>query len=189
VVTLSLWHYNCYEPLPYSTPQTVGLRKITSEDIPSALVVTNKYTSKFEIGHVFQSEEEFSCWFLSRSLPAKDASFHSFITYVVKDPITGSITDMFSFNLFALGKSNWGFVNAIVNTKTPAKQLIVDLLLCAKQEQPLLQWVRTYQFGLKRQILEEIFVLMSSDYYITNSMYNYNYPEVDEENFVLFTNH
>jgi len=182
VVTLSVWNYNYYMPLPYSTPQTVGLRKITSEDIPSALAVTNKYTSQFEIGCVFQSEEEFSHWFLSRSLPTKDVSL---VTYVVEDPITGSITDMFSFELFALDmpESRMGNVNAIVNTKTPAKQLIVDLLLCVKQEQPLINQVRTYQFGLKREILEKIFVLMSFE---NHSLYNYNYPEVDEENFVWF---
>jgi len=185
VVTLSDWYYNYYDPLPYSTPQTVGLRKITSEDIPSALAVTNKYTSQFEIGRVFQSEEEFSHWFLSRSLPAEDVSC---VTYVVEDPITGSITDMFSINLLALDKYGIGLVFAIVNTKTPAKQLIVDLLLCAKQEQPLINQVKTYQFGFRKEIFEKIFVLMSSTkYYVPVSMYNYNYPEVDEENFVLFT--
>ena len=46
--------------LPYSTPQTTGLRKMTSKDIPSALALTNKYTSQFEIGQLFQNEEEFT---------------------------------------------------------------------------------------------------------------------------------
>ena len=37
---------------------------MTSKDIPSALDLTNKYTSQFEIGQVFQSEEKFSHCFL-----------------------------------------------------------------------------------------------------------------------------
>ena len=56
VITPKQWYLNLsqLDPLPYSTPQTAGLRKITLKDIPSALATTNKYTSQFEIGSFFK---------------------------------------------------------------------------------------------------------------------------------------
>ena len=49
--------------LPYTSPRTVGLRRMKPSDVPKAFTLTNQYTSQFEIGQVFQSEEEFSHWF------------------------------------------------------------------------------------------------------------------------------
>ena len=46
--------------LPYTSPRTVGLRRMKPSDVPKAFTLTNQYTSQFEIGQVFQSEEEFS---------------------------------------------------------------------------------------------------------------------------------
>ena len=183
VVTLGSWFIKL-DHLPYSTPQTAGLRKITSEDVPSALAVTNKYTSQFKIGHVFQSEEEFSYWFLPSSVPNKDVVF---FTYVVEDPTTGNVTDMFSIAITNILKPQSAYVTALVNTKTPAKQLITDLLLCAKQEQ--VSEIFTHQFGHKREVFEETFstLLFQPRYHSTPLyLYNYNYPEVDEDNFVLY---
>ena len=54
-----VWHSSKYS-FPYSSPRTVGLRKMKTSDIPKAFNLTNQYTSRFEIGQVFQSEEEFS---------------------------------------------------------------------------------------------------------------------------------
>ena len=195
VVTQKQWYLNLspLDPFPYSTPQTAGLRKITLKDISSALATTNKYTSRFEFGSFFQSEEEFSDWFLPPSIPTKGNV--AVVTYVVEDPITNNITDMFSFRYINLEDEEppaiFGRVIAIVNTKTPAKQLIADLVLCVKQEQIL--FISTYQYGLKREAFEETF-LMSS--YIPSGrlpcydsplyFYNYNYPEVNEDNFVVF---
>ena len=64
---------------------------MTSKDIPSALALTNKYTSQFEIGQVFQSEEEFSHYFMC---PVIENYMHA---YVVEDPVTGDITDVAGF--------------------------------------------------------------------------------------------
>ena len=193
VVTTKQWYLYMLGDFPYSTPQTAGLRKITLKDIPSALATTNKYTSQFEIGIVFESEEEFSDWFLPPSLPTKGDI--SVVTYVVEDPITGNVTDMFSFRYITLKDEEppkiLGRVIAIVNTMTPAKQLITDLLLCAKQEQLL--FISTKQYGLKKEVFETFSVLPShipSDlpsYHNSHLyFYNYNYPEVDEDNVVVF---
>ena len=133
IVTSRVWyfHLDVLDPLPYTTPQTTGLREMTLKDIPSALALTNKYTSKFEIGQFFQNEEDFSHWFL----PSSKGDGH-IVTYVVDDPITGDTTDMFSFQVPVADKTPplTGNVLAIVNTKTPSLQLIVDLLLCAKEK-------------------------------------------------------
>ena len=183
MVTLRSWFIKL-KHLPHSRPQTAGLRKITSNDIPSALAVTNKYTSQFEIGHVFQSEEEFSYWFLPPSVPNEGDVV--FFTYVVKNPTAGNVTDMFSIVITDIRNPQYGYVTAIVNTKTPAKQLITDLLLCAKQE--VLE-IFTYQFGHKREVFEETFsTLLFEPHYrsIPLYLYNYNYLEVDEEKFVLY---
>ena len=186
IVTLRMWYF-CFDkldPLPYSTPQTAGLRKMTLKDIPSALALTNRYTSKFEIGHIFQSEEEFSQWFLP---PSKEDAH--IVTYVIEDPISGNITDMFSFQVPTANKTPplTGSVIAIVNTKTPSLQLVIDLLLCAKKK--ALSNILTYQFGLLGCIFEQIFLMSSRfPHFITTSLYLYNYscPEVDENDFVLF---
>ena len=104
------------------------------------------------------------------------------ITYVIEDPITGNITDMFSFRKVEHPPVH-ALVTAIVNTKTPAKQLIIDLLLCVKQEQ--LPRIITFQFGLNSKVFEEVF-LVPSYIKVPLYLYNYSYPEVDEDNVVIF---
>ena len=198
VVTIRQWYLLCHlGTFPYTTPQTNGLRKITLKDIPSALAATNKYTSQFEIGIVFGNEEEFSDWFLPSSIPNKGDL--SVVTYVVEDPITGNVTDMFSFRYINLKDEEppkiFGDVIAIVNTMVPAKQLLTDLLLCAKQEQ--ISFISTKQYGLKKEIFEETFSMLTSHssyepiglppcHKLPSYFYNYNYPDVDEDNFVVF---
>ena len=184
LVTLRVWHFKLYEDdLSYSWPQTAGLRKMKLRDIPNALAVTNKYTSQFEFGQVFQSEEEFMHWFLP---PSKDVHV---VTYVVEDSFTGNITDMFSFQIPVANKTPplTGNVIAIVNTKAPSLGLVVDLLLCAKQNG--LSEILTYQFGLLGGVFEQIFInnmSMPRYFFWSLYLYNYNYPEVHEYNFVLF---
>ena len=95
--TLKGWTYNFIKdtynlPLPHS-PTTPGWRAMTSKDIPSALALTNKYTSQFEIRQVFQSEEEFSHYVMC---PMIENYMHA---YVVEDPVTGDITDVAGFSL------------------------------------------------------------------------------------------
>ena len=183
VVNLRLWSLSLCEiqSFSYNAMQTAGLRKMTVQDFPIVIALTNKYTSQFEIECIFQTEEEFSFWFLFPDTTA--------VTYVVEDPITGNITDMFSFQILIEDKT-LGRVAAIVNTKTPAKQLLADLLLCAKQNQ-LLQ-IATYQlqYGLKdfEKLLATIPLMCVYTFYTIPPLYlyNYNYSEVDEEKIVLF---
>ena len=40
-----------------SSPRTPGWRRMTSEDVPSALALVNKWSSQFGIRQVFNSEE------------------------------------------------------------------------------------------------------------------------------------
>ena len=119
--------YNIYEwneqscPLPYTTPRIVGLRRMKHSDIPKALALINKYTSKFEIGQVFKSEKELAHWFLSPLL-------ENLVTYVVEESNGGNITDMFSFAVIVSPRASYIFamVTALIITKSSAMQLITD---------------------------------------------------------------
>ena len=99
---------------------------------------------------------------------------------------------MFSFCIKNETKYTYrsGTVHAIVNSKTQAKQLVTDLLLCVIQEQ--VKQLITLQFGLNKEVFEEGLLFNTSfkcfiRYPIENvSFYNYNYPKVDEENTVIF---
>ncbi|XP_065885365.1 glycylpeptide N-tetradecanoyltransferase-like isoform X2 [Dysidea avara] len=183
VVVLTQWGYYfsdpSYPPLPYNSPRTHGLRKMTLGDVSKALTLTNQYASQFEIGQVFQSEKEFLHYVICPSLPGR------VITYVVEDPITASITDLFTFKLenFTETQAKAAAVIALVCTSIPARQLITDLLLCAKQEQALV--LLTFQFGLGKENFKYLLKQINRLYYI--HICNYKYPEVDEENFCVFT--
>ena len=160
--------------LPYTTPRTVGLRRMTPSDVPKTLALTNQYTSQFEIGQVFQSEEEFSHWFLD---PLRD----NVTTYVVEEPNSGNITDMFSFQYLS---NNAVIVAALVITSSP-KQLITDLLVCMKQQN--VTTVTLCQCGFKDHLFTD-FTKSSklADEQFHWLFYNYKYPEVDNDNYCLF---
>ena len=165
--------------LPYATPRTVGLRRMKPSDVSKAFTLTNQYTSQFEIGQVFQSEEEFSHRFLS---PLRD----DLTTYVVEEPNSGSITDMFSFVTFDFDSGKAANVAALMITKSSPKQLITDLLVCMKQQN--VTFVSLFQYGLKKHLFTDF--LKSSE--LTGQqlhwlLYNYRYPEVDNDNHCLFT--
>ena len=162
--------------LPYTTPRTVGLRRMTPSDVPKALALTNQYTSQFEIGQVFQSEEEFSHWFLS---PLRE----NVTTYVVEEPNSGNITDMFSIQYIS---NNLAITAALVITKSSPKQLITDLLVLMKQQNVIS--VSLCQYGLK----EHLFTEFSKSSKVIGMQfhwlfYNYKYPEVDNDNHCLFS--
>ena len=55
-------------------------------------------------------------------------------TYVVEDPVTGDITDVAGFRIERKldGHELFVFITIIVPTKSPARQLLIDLLVCAK---------------------------------------------------------
>ena len=102
------------------SPRTPGWRRMTSEDVPSALVLINKWSSQFEIKQVFNSEEIFYIYLLQK---------HVF-TYVVEGK-SNEITDLVSYNLYA--PQTHAHINAVVSTQSPVKQLIIDALVCAKE--------------------------------------------------------
>ena len=142
VVVFAMWYYYfefpmsiLHAPLLSGSPKTTGLRKITSQDIPKALKFTNQYAAQFEMHQLLLSEEEFSHHFLCPSMPGY------VVTYIVEDPITHAITGLFGFLLYSKAGERAADVIAIIVTKSPARQLITDLLICAKQEK-LIEYVQ-----------------------------------------------
>ena len=182
VATLTVWYYSF--PYPFSpvheSPKTVGLRRMRQKHIPKALSLTNKYASQFEIGHVFQTEDEFSHHFLCSPLP------DYIITYVVEDPITGNVTDMFSFDIIR-GEKVYAGVNAIVAATTPPRQLITDMLMCIHKEG--VEIVSTLQYGLNKKYFDGFFSQLPIPRCQYIHLCNYNYPEVDEDKCCLFHIH
>ena len=180
--TLAFWVYNFSHPihsLPYNSPRTAGLRGMRPNDIPSVLALTNQYVSQFEIAQIFQTENEVFHTFLWSAIP------DCIITYVIEDPINGDISDLFGFRLHTFNNvdiKKSATVSAIVNTKSPTRQLITDLLLCARLEQ--VDVLGTQQFGLATEVFENLLVRgCHCDYW---HIFNYNYPEVDEKKCCLF---
>ena len=82
ISTISAWRYILDNPtntqLP-SSPRTPGWRRMTSEDVPSALALINKWSSQFEIRQVFNSEEEIAHYYLCPAVP------NYVFTYVVEN--------------------------------------------------------------------------------------------------------
>ena len=161
--------------LPYSSPRTVGLRRMKASDVPEALTLTNQYTSQFEIGQVFQSEEEFSHWFLSPLL-------HNVTTYVVEDPNSGSITDMHMFSFRTGSDSITAHVMGLIITKSSPdhEQLITDLLVYIKQQKAT--GVVLPRFGLNKHLLKN-FDVSDERHYL---LYNYKYPQVGDDSYFLY---
>ena len=179
VATLTRWEYNLSQnnfSLPHS-PQTPGWRAMTSKDIPSALALTNKYTSQFEIRQVFQSEEEFSHYLMC---PVIENYMQA---YVVEDPVTGDITDVAGFELKKAldGCILQASVTIIVPAKSPAREMLIDLLVCAKQVKADI--FLTFQYGLTNDVFENLTV-HHSVYHC--HLLNYQYYEVDESQVCLF---
>ena len=183
--TTHIWSYSFNDPtsiqLP-SSPRTLGWRRMTSEDVPSALALINKWSSQFEYLRIFNSEEEFSYTFLCPILP------NSVFTYVVENEIN-NITDLVSFRL--LPQSSYAsyiyvFVSVItvVFTKSSVKQLITDTLVCAKET--CAEVFGCYPKGLIiPQCTIEPDVLSSlsfqcKDDHMNYYIYNYRYHEVPE---------
>ena len=172
-------------PLPYVSTKTVGLRRMKKSDVPKAMALTNKYTSQFEIGQVFQSEKEFSHWFLSPLL-------NNVATYVVEESNSGNITDMFSYryDMFGSGAGDKSRmvaeVIAIVITRSSAEVLITDLLVCASKQKAT--QVTLPRFGLKEHLFKNFLKPSASEFHGPEHclFYNYKYPEVDDNNHCLF---
>ena len=151
---------------------------MTSKDIPSALALTNKYASRFEIGQVFQSEEEFAYYFMC---PVIENYMHA---YVVEDPVTGDITDVAGFKLERgmNGHNLFAYVTVLIPVKSPARQLLIDLLVCAKQAKADILY--TFRFGIEREAFAGLLNIESTICYW--HFINYQYGEVDESEYCLF---
>ena len=181
IITFDVYFWDSsLQSLPYTTPRTVGLRKIKQSDVPKALALTNQYTSRFKIRQVFQSEDEFSQWFLN---PIVD-------TYVIEEPKSGNITDLFSFKICKFQSTIvLTEVIALVITSSTAKEIITDLVVCAKQEiKTLLMLPR---FGLEKDLFTSFSQRHSATEFIAQNhgcclFLNYKYPEVDDDNHCLF---
>jgi len=171
VVTITMWLYDFTHPtraqLPNS-PSTPGWRKMTSEDVPSALALVNKYSSQFEIRQVFTSEEEFSHHFLCPAIPN-----HVF-TYVVENE-SNNITDLVTYNVIRDKGKTIIFIIAMIFTHSPIKQLMVDTLVCAINNSA--DVIQLCQFKLMESDL-----LLSCGFMSTRQimlhLYNYKYPEI-----------
>ena len=121
ISVIHMWKYSFDHPtnsqLP-SSPRTPGWRRMTSEYVPSALALINKWSSQFEIRQVFNSEEEFAHEFLCPTVP------NYVYTYVVENE-----TDLVSFRSVDTKFA----ITTVASTQSPLKQLIIDALVCAKE--------------------------------------------------------
>ena len=141
---------------------------MTSEDVPSALALVNKWSSQFEIRKVFDIEEEFAYHYLCPTEP--DYIF----TYIVENE-TNNITDPISFKLLPMPHMRmYAHITTVVSTQSPVKQLIIDEIVCAKN------------MGVKKFLMlqsnTKSDVLLSIPFQFNNTMnlfiYNYKYHEV-----------
>ena len=171
VTTTDLWRYSFDHPinsqLP-SSPRTPGWRRMTSEDVPSALALINKWSSQFEIRRVFTSEEEFSYHFLCLT------ELNYVFTYIVQNE-TDNITDLISFKLKVIPDMPiYAYVTTVVSTQSPVKQLIIDALVCAKN-------MGTKELQISQSNIKSD-VLLSIPFRYGGTMkfviYNYKYCEI-----------
>ena len=180
IATITTWSYRFGSSNAVDLPksaETPGWRRMKSEDISSALALTNNYASQFEVAQVFQNEEEFLHYCLCDSLPG-------FInTFVIEDPDTGKITDLISYQLAENNGLFTASVVLLVAAKSPARQLVSDILVSAKHAHADI--LITSQFGLPQSIFEDLLLIpkYSSGCW---SIYNYRYNETDEENFFAY---
>ena len=172
VSTVMQWTYRfnqCTSSQLPSSPRTPGWRRMTSEDVPSVLALINKWSSQFAIRQVFNSEEEISCVFLLQK---------NVFTYVVEDK-SDIISDLVSYSLFNLLPQTHACINAVVSTKSPVEQLIIDALVCTKENSS--SNVSIYQYNIESDILASLSFQPSQNY--TIHFYNYRYPEISQSRF------
>ena len=166
VTTIILWTYTFNEPtssqLP-SSPRTPGWRRMTSEDVPSALALINKWSSQFEIRQVLNSEEVFHK-FLNKDVH----------TYVVEDK-SKNITDLISYLVPLMHQAHAG-ITTVVSTQSPVKQLLIDALVCARENGATA--VSINQYNIESDILASL--SFEPFRYQTYHFYNYKYHEISQ---------
>ena len=171
VTTIVIWTYTFNKPtssqLP-SSPRTPGWRRMTSEDVPSALALINKWSSQFEIGQVLNSEEVSHCFLLQNYV----------YTYVVEDK-SKNITDLVSFSLSYIRQTCASGITTVVFTQSPVKQLIIDALVCARENGATT--VSICQCIIESDILASLSFLPSD--YQSFHFYNYKYHGISQAKF------
>ena len=150
---------------------------MTSEDVPSALALVNKYSSQFEIRQVFTSEEEFSHHFLCPAVP------NYAFAYVVESETNG-ISDLVAYHLCSEEDYLYASIVAVVSTHSQTKQLIIDAIVCARDNGA--EYIQIFQYNTKTDTLQSLdFIHIKpqsfSSYLIY--IYNYKYPVIPEANF------
>ena len=174
LVATHLWKYTFNDPtnsqLP-SSPRTPGWRRMTSEDVPSALALINKWSSQFEIGQVFNSEEELHYQFLCPVVP------NLIFTYLVANE-TDDILDLVALRLVDKTTMTYA-ITALISTQSPVKQLITDALVCAKEIGAKV--LKISQRAIKPEVLLSVPFQLEDDCSCF-SIYNYKYHEVHESN-------
>ena len=155
-----------------SSPRTPGWRRMASEDVPSALALINKWSSQFEIRQIFGSEEELSYNFLQQKYV---------FSYVVEDK-SNKVTDLVSYMLFdvPLAQAN---IYTVVSTQSPVKQLIIDALVCARENGA--RGAMIIQFNIESNLLASLSFRPYE--YGTFHFYNYRYHEIAPTNFWTLT--
>ena len=168
-----IYHFNqlTSNQLP-SSPRTPGWRRMTSEDVPSALALINKWSSQFEIRQVFNSKETFHKFLLRKFVR----------TYVVEDK-PNNITDLVSFRLFDVSHTYISVhIDAVASTQSPVKQLITDALVCARENGASTAVIA--QRNIESDILTSL-SFQPHDHY-TFHFYNYRYHEISQAKSGLF---
>ena len=154
-----------------SSPRTPGWRRMTSEDVPSALALISKWSSQFEIRQVFNSEEEFAHTFLLQKF---------IFTYVIEDK-PNNITDLLSYKLFNVPYRSI-LIDTVVSTQSPVKQLITDALVCARENGPSVAAIT--QRSIESDILDSLSFQPFDD--PAYHFYNYRYHEISQAKFGVF---
>ena len=150
-----------------SSPRTPGWRRMTSEDVPSALALINKWSSQFEIRQVLNSEEVSHNFLLQKHV----------CTYVVENK-SKNITDLISYSLPSMDQT-YANITTVVSTQTPVKQLIIDALVCARENDATTASI--CQYNIESDIL--VSLAFEPFRYQTLHFYNYRYHEISQPKF------
>ena len=174
VTTVMRWIYRFNQQtsskLPNS-PRTPGWRRMTSEDVPSALALINKWSSQFEIRLVFNCEDEIFHNFLLQDFV---------VTYIVEDKCN-NITDLISYELLDVPE-NGVHIDTVVSTQSPVEQLITNALVCARENS--FEAATIAQHNIDSDMLTSL-LFQPYDHYAFH-LYNYRYPEISQDKLVGF---
>ena len=166
------WVYNFDHPassqLP-SSPRTPGWRRMTSEDVPSALALINKWSLQFKIRHVLNSEEIHHNLLLPKGV----------FTYVIENET--NITDLVAYTLPSSFNNAHFFL--VVSTKFPVKQLIINALVCARENN--VRTASVHQHDIESDVL--VSLSFQPNNHSIFHFYNFKYHEVPQTKFWTMT--